>query len=126
MQKQDRKKVLAAVTDLFFTVKISDAAKRTGLEVEFVKTEKDLFEKAKEKPVLIVVDLNINGFSPVRAISKIKHNSELKSISILGFVSHLQADLKREALEAGANMVLARSAFSQNMPQIFKRYADLS
>jgi CheY-like chemotaxis protein len=92
--------------------------------VEFVKTEKELLEKAKEKPVLIVIDLNLRAFPAVRAITKLKSNAELKPLSVLSYVSHLQADLKQQAQAAGANMVLARSAFSQNMPQLFKRYAE--
>lgn len=124
MQKRDSKKILAAVDDLLFVVKINETAKRTGLQVEFVKTEKELLEKAKEKPVLIVIDLNLRAFPPVRAITKLKSNAELKPLSVLGYVSHLQADLKQQAQAAGANMVLARSAFSQNMPQLFKRYAE--
>ena len=44
-----KKKILAVVDDLLFTVKISDAAKRAGLKVEFVKSEKDVIEKATRK-----------------------------------------------------------------------------
>jgi CheY-like chemotaxis protein len=118
-----RKKVLAAVEDLFFTVKISDAVKRAGLEIEFVKTEHDLLEKAKEAPTLIVIDLNINSLSPLKAISHLKSLPELKAISIVGYLSHVQGELKQQAQEAGADMVMARSAFSQNFPQILKRHA---
>ena len=67
----------------------------------------------------------MNGLSPIRAITKLKANPDLKGVGILGYVSHLQAELKQQAQAAGANMVLARSAFSQNMPQIFKRYAEV-
>ena len=35
------KKVLAVVEDLFFSVKINESAKRSGLPVEFVKSEFD-------------------------------------------------------------------------------------
>ena len=49
MHKQGKKKILAAVEDLLFTVKISDAAKRAGLEVEFVKSERDLIDKATQE-----------------------------------------------------------------------------
>jgi hypothetical protein len=49
----------------------------------------------------------------------------VKGINVVGFVSHVQGELKQKAQEAGCNMVLARSAFSQNMQQIFKRYAGM-
>jgi CheY-like chemotaxis protein len=125
MANQDKKRILAVVDDLFFSVKISDAAKRTGLEVDFVKSEKDAVEKAKEKPLLIILDLNINALSPLKLIGKLKGSSELKSISILGFISHVQGELKQQAQDAGANMVMARSAFSQNLQQILRRHAGV-
>jgi|SRR5579871_134930 len=126
MQKQDRKKVLAVVDDLLFTVKISDAAKRVGLDAEFLKTEQDVLEKAKlDKPLLIILDLNANSVQALKLIQKIKGNGELKQISLIGFLSHVQGELKQQAQEAGANIVMARSAFSQNLQQILKRHAGV-
>ncbi len=116
--------MLAAVEDLFFTVKITDAAKRAGLQVEFVKNEKDLLDKAKhEKPSLIIFDLNFSAIEPLKIIPKLKGNAELKSISLIGYLSHVQGELKQKAHETGCDMVLARSALSQNLPQILKRHA---
>ena len=118
-----KKKVLAILEDLLFTVKITDAAKRSGLEVEIVKSEKDAFDKAKERPLLIIMDLNCNCVQPLRLISKLKGNQDTKNISLIGFLSHVQGELKQKAQEAGANMVMARSAFSQNLQQILKRHS---
>ena len=123
MQNRERKKIVAAVEDLFFTVKISDAARRAGFDVEFVKSEHDLLEKAKEMPALIVVDLNLGSFGPVKVIAKLKDNPVLKAISVIAYVSHVQGELKQQAHDAGANMVLARSAFTQNFPQILRRHS---
>jgi PleD family two-component response regulator len=125
MQQHGKKKVLAAVEDLLFAVKINEAAKRAGMDVEFVKTEEALLQKAKEKPTLIVVDLNNSRVQPVESIAKLKSSADLKQISIIGFLSHVEVELKQRAQEAGANMVMARSAFSQNLPQIFKRHAGV-
>jgi len=123
MQKQP-KKMLAAIEDLFFTVKITDAAKRAGLQVEFVKNEKDLLDKAKtEKPSLIIFDLNFNAMQPLKVIPKLKGNPELKSISLIGYLSHVQGEVKQQAHETGCDMVLARSALSQNLAQILKRHS---
>ncbi len=121
-----KKKILAVVDDLLFTVKINDAAKRIGLDVEFIKNEKDLLDKAKDdKPLLVILDLNANSIQPVHAIEKLKGNASLKTISIIGFVSHVQGELKQKAQDAGANMVMARSAFSQNLQQILRRHAGV-
>ncbi len=123
MQKQP-KKLLAAVEDLFFTVKITDAARRAGLHVEFVKNDKDLLDKARdEQPSLIIFDLNFNAVQPLKVIQKMKNTPELKSISLIGYLSHIQGELKQKAHDTGCDMVLARSALSQNLPQILKRHA---
>jgi PleD family two-component response regulator len=123
MYKRESKRVLAVLTDLFFTVKLSDAAKRSGLAIEFVKDSAEVLVKARQNPALIIFDLNYDAVEPLTLISKLKADAETKSISLLGYVSHVQGELKQQAQEAGCNMVLARSAFSQNIPQIFKRHS---
>ncbi|MGA2214581.1 MAG: response regulator [Bryobacteraceae bacterium] len=121
-----KKKILAVVEDLMFTVKIADAAKRAGLEVEFVKSERDVIEKAThEKPLLIILDLNFEAVQPLQLISRMKSDGEMKQISVIGYLSHVQGELKQQAQEAGANIVMARSAFSQNLQQILKRHSGV-
>jgi PleD family two-component response regulator len=125
MQKQEPNRVLAAVSDLFFSVKLTEAAKRAGLALEFVKEPKELLEKAlSSRPSLIIFDLNFEALQPLKLIGKLKGKAETKSISLIGYLSHVQAELKQQAQEAGCDMVLARSAFSQNLPVIFKRHSS--
>ena len=119
----DNKTVLAVVNDLFFSVKISDAAKRVGMPVEFIKDQKEVIAKAKSKPTLIIFDLNFDDVQPLKLISKLKSGADYKGISLIGYLSHVQGDLKIKAQEAGCDMVMARSAFSQNLPQILKRHS---
>ena len=123
MPNQEPKRVLAVVTDLFFSVKLTEAAKRAGLALEFVTDSQDVLEKAKSKPSLIIFDLNFEKVHPVKLIVALKGDSHTKGISLIGYLSHIQVELKQQAQEAGCDMVLARSAFSQNMPQIFKRHS---
>ena len=121
----DPKKVLAVVSDLFFSVKLTEAAKRSGLALEFVKEPKEVIVKAQEKPSLIIFDLNFEAAQPLKLITKLKSKSETKGISLIGYLSHIQVELKQQAQEAGCDMVMARSAFSQNLPQIFKRHSGI-
>ena len=123
MGKNEKKKILAVLEDLLFTVKINDLAKRTGLDVEFVKSETDAFEKAKHKPLLIILDLNSNSVQPLRLIHRLKADDETRNISLIGYVSHVQGELKQKAHDAGCDIVLARSAFSTNLPMLLKRHA---
>lgn len=126
MQNQGSKRILAVVSDLFFSVKLSEAAKRANLALEFVKEGAQVIEKAHhEKPALIIFDLNFDSVEPLSLITRLKVAPETKGINLIGYLSHVQAELKQNAQEAGCDMVMARSAFSQNLPQIFKRYSGV-
>ena len=121
MPTGENKKVLAVLEDLFFTVKINESAKHAGVAIEFVKSEKDAIERARTNPALIIIDLNCNGIDPLKLVESLKSSEETKGISLIGYLSHIQRELKQKAQAAGCDMVLARSAFSQNLPQILKR-----
>jgi CheY-like chemotaxis protein len=116
-------KVLAVVEDLFFTVKINESAKRAAVPVAFVKSQRDALDQAQaaEPPSLIILDLNFASIDPVDLIRKLKTAPALSKIQLIGYVSHVQGDLKQQAQEAGCDMVLARSAFSQNLLQLLTR-----
>lgn len=118
-------RIFAFVDDLFFLAKIQEVSRKLNVKVEFVKSEKELAEKTsdnpEEKPSLIVVDLNSNSIKPLPIISKLRSKFK-KPTSILGFVSHVQGDLKMKAQEAGCDVVMPRSAFSQNLPNILRRH----
>jgi hypothetical protein len=118
-------RIFAFVDDLFFLAKIQEVARKLNVKVEFVKTEKDITDKmgenSEEKPSLIVVDLNSNSIKPLPIITKLRSKFK-KPTSIVGFVSHVQGDLKMKAQEAGCDVVMPRSAFSQNLPNILRRH----
>jgi CheY-like chemotaxis protein len=125
-QREDASsRIFAFVDDLFFLAKIQETARKMNVKVEFVKSEGDLHEKLKgngeEKPSLIIFDLNNASAKPLTLIPKLK-NKLKKGTSIIGFLSHVQGDLKQKAHEVGCDMVLPRSAFSQNLPQLLRRH----
>jgi hypothetical protein len=118
-------RIFAFIEDLFFMAKIQETARKLNVKVEFVKTDKDLMEKmqqnGEEKPSLIIFDLNLASVKPLTLIPKLKSKLK-KGTSIIGFLSHVQGDLKQKAHEVGCDMVLPRSAFSQNLPQLLRRH----
>jgi len=120
----ESKKVLAVLEDLFFTVKINEAAKRAGLPITFLKSEHDVLEHAKTQPALIIMDINFQGIDPLSLIRKLKADEQTKRINLIGYLSHVQGELKLQAQEAGCDMVMPRSAFSQNLPQILRRHSS--
>ncbi len=116
-------KILAVCDDLFFVVKINEIARRAGLQPEYVKTAAELLSKAAEAPpLMIIVDLTAKSADAVEVIQQVRAQPSLKNVSVLAFGPHVDGELKTRAQSAGASMVLARSAFSANLPQIFKRH----
>jgi hypothetical protein len=114
------------IEDLFFFAKINETARKLGVKVAFVKNDPETIARIVEspedaRPSLIVFDLNNAAAKPMTLIPKLK--SKLKrGTSIIGFLSHLQGDLKAKAVESGCDMVMPRSAFSQNLPNLLRRH----
>jgi len=114
------------VDDLFFTAKIQETARKLGVKVAFIKNEKEQIAtltsgEEQDRPGLIVFDLNNANAKPLTLIPKLKTKLK-KTASIVGFLSHLQGDLKAKAVEAGCDTVMPRAAFSQNLPNLLRRY----
>ena len=119
-------KIYFFIDDLFFTAKIQETARKLGVKVAFVKNEKEQIAaltggEEETRPGLIVFDLNNANAKPLTLIPKLKAKLK-KSTSIVGFLSHLQGDLKAKAVEAGCDTVMPRAAFSQNLPNLLRRY----
>lgn len=118
-------RIFAFIEDLFFLAKITETARKLNVKVEFVKTEKEMMERVGEngdqKPSLVIFDLNNTAAKPLTTVPKLKSKLK-KQTTVIGFLSHVQGDLKMKALEAGCDMVLPRSSFSQNLPQLLRRH----
>lgn len=119
-------RIFCFIDDLFFQAKIQETAKKLGVKVEFVKGEKDTVLRILDapevaKPTLLVFDLNNLNAKPMTLIPKFKGKFK-KATSIVGFLNHLQGDLKMKAVEAGCDTVMPRSAFSQSLPNLLRRY----
>ncbi len=114
------------IEDLFFVAKIQEASRKLGIKVEFAKGDKDTLARItgtseEERASLIVFDLNNAAAKPLTLIPKLKAKLK-RGTSVIGFLSHLQGDLKAKAIEAGCDMVMPRSAFSQNLPNLLRRH----
>ncbi len=119
-------RIFCFIEDLFFQAKIQETARKLGVKVEFVKGDKDSVAKLAdvpdaERPTLLVFDLNNLNAKPMTLIPKFKAKLK-KATSIIGFLNHLQGDLKMKAIEAGCDTVMPRSAFSQSLPSLLRRY----
>lgn len=111
--------IIAAVDDLFFASRIRAVAEHVDVRIRFVKSAAEAVQAAKtDKPDLIIVDLNSRSCKPFDLAARLKADEELRSLSLLGFFSHVQTELKQQAAQAGYDQVLPRSLFTQRLPEI--------
>jgi len=111
--------VISVVDDMFFASKIRAVAEAAGLEISFPRSQEAVVSKAREtNPALIVVDLHNQKIDPVALARELKGDEELQSIKLLGFFSHVQTELQRNALAAGFDQVIPRSVFARDLPEI--------
>ena len=117
-----QRNVIAIVDDLFFASKIRGTAEQLGVSVSFLRNSESLNQAVlRDRPSLIICDLHSQRIDPMELARKLKADEQLRSIPLLGFFSHVQTELQRQAQDAGFDRVMPRSAFSRNLADILSR-----
>ncbi len=112
--------ILAAVEDLIFLSKILETAQRLGARVEPVDL-KDLKERALRSAArAVILDLNHRSGSALEVLQSLKADPSTSRLPVVGFVSHVQSEVIAAARAAGCDLVLARSAFTAQLPQLLE------
>lgn len=113
-------KVLAVVDDIFFLAKIQQTAKQLGIAVESVAPDAIQGRVASGGAGAILLDLNHRSGKAIAVLQTLKNDPATRAVAVVAFLSHVQADLAQSANAAGCDRVLARSAFSQQLPQLLQ------
>ncbi|HEX3033684.1 MAG TPA: response regulator [Thermodesulfobacteriota bacterium] len=123
-EMNQHKKIVAVLDDLFFSSKIREAAKSLDLNLEITKNTNGLIEKLEsQKPSLLIFDLNCKVCNSLETIKGLKASPTLKDVPTLGYLSHVQTELKDQATKAGCDLVLPRSKFSKDLREILTKYS---
>ncbi len=112
------RRILAAVSDLFFVAKLQSAARQAGVELALATTVGDLQAKARLGADLVVIDLNDRSFDALSAIATLRQEPETAALPLLGFLSHVETELAQKAKAAGCDRVLPRSQFSARLTDL--------
>ena len=119
--------VLAAVEDLFFGAKLLETARHLDVPLTLVRPFEEIIAQVRERrPALVILDLQSAAAQPLEAIRGIKADAELHTTRVLGFLSHVEAELRASAVEVGCDEVLPRSTFATRLPEILRPYASIS
>ena len=112
--------ILGVMSDLFFSIRIMDAAKQMGMRALFMKDEALILEKIKARPRLVIFDLNCTTADVSAILRAMRDDPATKSIPTLGFVSHVQTEVRQRALADGCGVVVARSVFAQSLTELLR------
>jgi len=105
--------IIALMSDLIFFSKISAEARAAGQTATMIRSAAVL---GNQPGRMLIVDLNLDG-----AISAAVQWQKINNRTVVGFVSHVDAELIARAKTAGIENVLARSRFVQMLASLISQ-----
>jgi CheY-like chemotaxis protein len=105
-------RVLAHVPDLLFGSKVQGMLAAGGHDVSLVGSAAAVREQIAASDVL-VVDLTADDVAGIALLDGLKDADAVGGARTLAFYSHVDADVRRRAIAAGFDLVVARSRMAR-------------
>ncbi|MGD0767914.1 MAG: hypothetical protein ABSB42_06925 [Tepidisphaeraceae bacterium] len=113
MSEAESPLILVLVRDLTFSGRILAEARAAGASVKVIRDPAQVSKLDGVGGNLMIVDLNLPG-----AIAAAGQWRQTAGRTVVGFVSHEDAQTISQARSAGVDQVLARSRFVQILPDL--------
>jgi len=115
-------------SDLIFSTRIGSTAQAMGAparparNAEMLAKRLDRVEDGKlNDPVTgVFIDMDLAD-TALELITQVKQHSP--DIPVVAFGAHVAVDLLNQAGERGADLVMARGGFTQQLPELIEKYA---
>ena len=108
---------IAVLTDLIFRTRIESTAQSVGRGMTTVASIDALSKALEAREVdLVMVDMSLPAESATQAITTAKTHPSAPQV--IAFVSHVETEATQAARAAGADTVMARSAFTAKLPEL--------
>ena len=115
--------VVAVIDDLFFQAKVRTALQHLGLAADIIPNGGRLQARLQGSvPALVIIDLTLRSGDATSLIRDLRAAEHGRSVPILAFGSHVAVETQKEALQAGASQVVAKSAFAKRLPQLVRQF----
>ncbi|HYR46546.1 MAG TPA: hypothetical protein VER78_06035 [Thermoanaerobaculia bacterium] len=108
--------LVASVEDLFFRSKIEATARHLNVPVKFADSRSLLKACREGNTAAVLLDLG-NG-TPLETVRTLREDKATRELPIIGFLSHVDRELARQAEQAGVTRVMPRSQFSETLPDL--------
>ncbi|MDX1415907.1 MAG: DUF309 domain-containing protein [Candidatus Promineifilaceae bacterium] len=140
--------VVAFVADLMFTTRISSTIHYLGWRIHWIEDKSDLgaysaapkvgfseqlegqlgelfLRLAEWQPALLLFDLANEAIPWQEWIAALKSSPATRRIPVMTYGPHTNVALMESAKKVGADLVLARSRFTADMPKLFQKHARI-
>ena len=109
---------VAVAADLMFAGRIRGTAETAGTSVRIARSAGDVVDAVRAGARLVLLDLDARALDAPALIRTLRSDDETRLAHIVAFVAHTRADAIQAARDAGADRVLARSAFVRELPAL--------
>lgn len=117
--------ILALVGETAVQEMIEEAARKADVEVLVLPGEEPFLAALQEAvPDAVFVDVGAFGLDGFEVVQKLKRNPATRVLPVVVFGNTLRADLMQDAREAGADLVLPKAAFREQLPDLLRRFKD--
>jgi predicted metal-dependent hydrolase len=146
--------VLTLISDLFFSVQVADVLRALGYAHRGIERGSELepdsgagagreqsgpflgeplagrgavfvARLAEWRPVLVIVELSSRSIPWSEWVAALKSSPATRRIPVLAFGPHTDLDLRAQALDAGCDIVVAKSRLVTGLPELVEKYARL-
>jgi len=112
--------VVVFMDDLMFLSRIRLAAAAQGIPVVTARRVSDLVAACRRGARLAILDLD-SQLPTAEAIAAVKSDPALAELPVVGFFSHVHMERARQALDAGLDWAMPRSAFVRQLEGLLRR-----
>ncbi|NOT22884.1 MAG: histidine kinase [Nitrospiraceae bacterium] len=121
INQTDKKTILVGVTDIFFYTKVRDALMSKDYQIERVRAQEDIAEKASAAiPSAFIVNMNDDRLDAFQALETLKADERMKTIPILAFANHEEIDTFHRAKSLGVTKIVSRNEFSSRLKDLIE------
>jgi len=118
--RQDKLPVVALLSDLMLGSRLDSLSEQTEISLTIAPDFAAAETRLGHEIVAVVLDLADPVFSFARSLALIRERAP--GARVIAVYPHVRDDLRAMAQEAGCDVVMPRSAFSSNLPQILRRH----
>ncbi|HEY0607412.1 MAG TPA: hypothetical protein VGD58_31125 [Herpetosiphonaceae bacterium] len=116
--------IVLLIPDLFFSVKVADAARALGYQTRDAANAEALLTAVREGAAGVVLDTQErSGWQ--EAIQALKADPATAQVPVLAFGSHVDVAASRAAVAAGCDRLVTRGKLSRELPELLQSLSPL-